>query len=141
VIAATRWPRGRPRPVVHEVPWFEAGPIGVCEAGRIIRLNGRIVRLTRAEMAVLMILIKAAGAAVSRDVVTRAAQRRPAPVHGNRLGDQTICTLRRKLGERGREPRLIVTVVGVGYAFEPTGVLTGHAAGGETGVPRAVLVS
>lgn len=85
----------------------------------MVRVNNATVRLTRAEMAVLALLIQAAPAPVHRTMLAQAARLHPADNGGSsRLADQRIYTLRRKLGDTGRKSTVIVSVAGIGYALD-----------------------
>jgi DNA-binding winged helix-turn-helix (wHTH) protein len=69
-------------------------------------------------MALLAMLIQAAPAPVAREMLLRATRLRPVFRAHSRLADQRVYTLRRKLGDDGRWPALIVSVPGVGYALD-----------------------
>jgi DNA-binding response OmpR family regulator len=67
---------------------------------------------------VLATLMEAAPEPVPRDVLDAAARVGAATRGGRkRLVDQRVHTLRQKLGDDARRPRLIVSIVGIGYAF------------------------
>ncbi|MGO4712200.1 response regulator transcription factor [Bradyrhizobium sp. 2TAF24] len=78
--------------------------------------DGQPVSLTPSEFDVLAALIAAAGRTVSRahllDAIASEGDAGP-----SRVVDVIVSTLRRKLGDAARAPRLIVTVPGVGYRF------------------------
>jgi len=78
--------------------------------------SGRVVALTRAELALLLSLARRPGRAVSRDELTRAVAGRAAE-HGDRSVDVLISRLRRKIESNPKLPRLILTVQGVGYTL------------------------
>jgi DNA-binding response OmpR family regulator len=73
-------------------------------------VSGRRVRLTRTQLAVMRALIAARGRALTRREILDAAWADNLDV-GERAVDNVILRLRRKLGD----PRLIVTVRGVGF--------------------------
>jgi two-component system torCAD operon response regulator TorR len=80
--------------------------------------DGRPVRLTRGEFALLAALAGSPGQVLSRDtLLDRVSHREWAPT--DRTVDVLINRLRRKLGEDPRDPSLIVTVHGVGYVLQP----------------------
>ncbi len=80
--------------------------------------EGAPVRLTRGEFALLVALANSAGQVLSRDtLLDRVSQREWAPT--DRTVDVLVNRVRRKLGEDPRDPRLIVTVHGVGYMLQP----------------------
>ncbi|MQX38196.1 winged helix-turn-helix domain-containing protein [Roseospira navarrensis] len=79
--------------------------------------NGRPVRLTRGEFALLAALAASPGQVLSRDaLLDHVSHREWAPT--DRTIDVLVNRLRRKLGEDPRDPRLIVTVHGVGYMLQ-----------------------
>jgi DNA-binding response OmpR family regulator len=126
-------PTQQARPI--EPGWRDVGPIAVLVSVRFVQVQGRAVRLTRGEMAVLMTLIEANGEAVPRSEIIRVSRRRPANRLGDRMGDQTIHSLRVKLGE-SRWSAVIVTIQGVGYAFNASGMLGNMTFGGGIGGAR-----
>lgn len=86
-------------------------------AGRTVAdAHGRPVPLTPSEFDILAALVSAAGRTVSRAQLLDAiaSNSNDAP---SRVVDVMLSTLRRKLGDPARNPRLIVTVPGVGYRF------------------------
>ncbi|MEW6641747.1 MAG: response regulator transcription factor [Pseudomonadota bacterium] len=82
----------------------------------LLNADAQAVSLTPSEFDVLATLIAAAGRAVSRmhllDAIASAGEVGP-----SRVVDVIVSTLRRKLGDPARAPRLIVTVPGIGYRF------------------------
>jgi DNA-binding response OmpR family regulator len=87
------------------------------------RVRGRRVVLTSGEGAMLEAMIVARGEPVSRAALAAECGRvgqRP----DERGVDARISTLRKKLGELSRAPRLIVTVAHVGYAI-PADIVLG----------------
>jgi DNA-binding response OmpR family regulator len=132
----------RVRPIAREPAgsiepgWQHVGPIAVLASVRFVRVQERVVRLARGEMAVLMTLIEADGEVVPRDEITRVSRRRPGNRPGDRMGDQTIHSLRVKLGE-GRWSAVIMTIQGVGYAFNASGMLGNTSYGGGIGGARS----
>ena len=83
---------------------------------RCLDASGRVVRLTRAELALLLSLAREPGRVVSRDELTRAVAGRRAE-RGDRSVDVLISRLRRKIEANPKSPRMILTVAGVGYTL------------------------
>jgi len=79
-----------------------------------LRRGGRVEELTERELKLLRLFHAHAGEVLSRDRLLNEVWG-----HGyygtTRTLDQVIVQLRRKLGDRGDEPRLLLTVHGVGY--------------------------
>ena len=75
--------------------------------------NGVTRRLRRKEVDLLVHLNQKAGAVFSRDELLRNVWHAQRMV--TRTIDQTVATLRRKLGENAEDPKLLLTVYGVGY--------------------------
>jgi DNA-binding response OmpR family regulator len=105
-----------PRAVEHR-RWLSWGDhLSVWPGRRLVRVGRRIANLTRGEFVLLEMLAREDGEPVSRAELVRAI-RRGATSTSSRTVDTHIHTLRRKLGDDSRDPRLIVTVSGVGYAL------------------------
>ncbi len=102
----------------HTVTVLRHGPLTVDADGRIASIDGVELDLTRTEFDLLVALTGA-----PRRVWTRKALLEK--VWGNEwttdehLVEVHIGNLRRKLGDKGREPRFIRTVRGVGYRMAP----------------------
>ena len=75
--------------------------------------NGVTRRLRRKEVDLLVHLNQKAGAVFTRDELLKNVWHAQRMV--TRTIDQTVATLRRKLGENAEEPKLLLTVYGVGY--------------------------
>ena len=90
-----------------------------------VRVGDRIVNLTKTEFEILFALATAPRKVVTHDDLTRR-------VWGDGwFGDDGnlavhISKLRRKLGESGPSQRLIRTIRGVGYRFDPVATLDGR---------------
>ena len=102
----------------------DAGPTALQFAGftldpgarALVDAEGQEVALRRSEYELLAALLAAPGRALSRDHLLEAvAGRRSEPF--DRSVDVLVGRLRRKIEPDPREPRLIVTVPGVGYRF------------------------
>ncbi len=78
--------------------------------------SGHVLPVTAAEFTALQVLIEADGQPVSRERLSEVALRRPWRVE-DRSTDQLIFSLRRKIGDEDREPRLIQSVRGAGYVL------------------------
>lgn len=97
--------------------WLNWGEgISVWPGRRLVRVGRRVANLTRGEFVLLETLAREDGEPVARADLVRAI-RRGATAPTSRTVDTHIHTLRRKLGDDSRDPRLIVTVSGVGYAL------------------------
>lgn len=97
--------------------WLAWGAhLAVWPGRRLVRVGRRIANLTRGEFVLLETLAREDGEPVTRAELVRAI-RRGATAPTSRTVDTHIHTLRRKLGDDSRDPRLIVTVSGVGYAL------------------------
>jgi two-component system, OmpR family, KDP operon response regulator KdpE len=97
-----------------EVRVFRAGSLEVDLAARLVRANGREVRLTATEYSLLRLFIRHAGKVLTHRQLLR-------EVWGPNAVEQThylrvyIAHLREKLETDPARPRLIVTEPGVGY--------------------------
>lgn len=76
--------------------------------------NGDIIGLTTGEFQLLLILCEQAGRILSRDQLLQRTHHRDAGPF-DRTIDVQIGRLRRKLGDDGKEPRIIKSVRGAGY--------------------------
>ena len=94
-------------------PVLHAGGISLDPFRREVYRDGRYVRLSRKEFAVLDVLMNAAGGVVSAETLLEKAWDANADPFTNAVR-VTISNLRRRLGE----PAVILTVSGVGYRFE-----------------------
>jgi two-component system response regulator VanR len=94
-------------------PVLEAGTVVLDPFRREVYRNGRFVRLSRKEFAVLEVLMRARGGVISAETLLAKAWDENTDPFTN-SPRVTISTLRRKLGQ----PWLIETVPGVGYAIQ-----------------------
>lgn len=94
--------------------WFDA------ERSILYLAEGCIVQLTAREASVLEILAKSLGRYfTSYELASRLTAREPLyPVEEHSI-EQTICGLRRKLGESAKRPRLILNRRKLGYTLLP----------------------
>lgn len=93
-------------------PVLEAAGVTFDPFRREVYRNGRLVRLSRKEFAVLDVLMNAAGGVVSAENLLERAWDANADPFTNTIR-VTISNLRKRLGE----PRVIHTVPGAGYRF------------------------
>ncbi len=102
-------------------PGERAGRVFVDVPGRVVTGEaGKQERLTEAEMVALETMLDAAGAAVSRDWLSKVALRRPMHMD-DRAVDQLVLKLRRKLSVVGAPDRLIMSSRNQGYVIaEPS---------------------
>jgi DNA-binding response OmpR family regulator len=91
-------------------PVLTHGDIELDAARRVVTRSDRPIELTRKEFAVLEVLMSAEGATVSAEELLERVWDEHADPFTN-VVRMTIMTLRRKLGE----PRVVDTVIGVGY--------------------------
>jgi DNA-binding response OmpR family regulator len=92
----------------------EVGALVVDASSRTVHVSGCPVELTTAEFDLLWLLAVHAGEVVSRDRIY--SELRGIEYDGlDRSFDLRIARLRKKLGDRGKEPRIIKSVRGVGY--------------------------
>lgn len=96
---------GPPRP-----PILEASGVRLDPFRREVYRDGRLVRLSRKEFAVLEVLLRAGGGVVSAETLLEKAWDENTDPFTNAIR-VTISTLRRKLGE----PWVITTLAGAGY--------------------------
>jgi DNA-binding response OmpR family regulator len=102
------------RPSLLILPVLQAGSLSLDVMGRRATRDGRELRLTRKEFAVLEVLLRANGRVVSSEELLEHVWDEHADPFTNAVRI-TVMTLRRKLGE----PNLIETVVGLGYRLGP----------------------
>ena len=78
------------------------------------QLDGTLITLTTGEYELLLILSEQSGRVLSRDQILQRTHHRAAGPF-DRTIDVQIGRLRRKLGDDGKEPRIIKSVRGAGY--------------------------
>jgi two-component system, OmpR family, alkaline phosphatase synthesis response regulator PhoP len=92
------------------------GPLRIDLTSRSVSIDDQAVDLTRTEFELLALLSSQPGRVFTRDHLLDAVWGKD--FDGvERVVDVRLSTLRRKLGDDGREPRFITTVRGVGYRF------------------------
>jgi DNA-binding response OmpR family regulator len=90
------------------------GSLQIDPARREATYNTRTVSLTQQELSLLRLFAVRAGRPVSRDEISDCLRGIPHDF-GDRSIDLQISRLRKKLGDDCRNPRLILTVRGIGY--------------------------
>lgn len=93
---------------------FTHGDLQVDLARRLVTINGRRVRLTPHEYAVLRLLVQHAGAVLTHRQIISAVWG-PAHAHNTHYGRVYIAQLRQKLEADPKSPRLILTEPRIGY--------------------------
>jgi DNA-binding response OmpR family regulator len=93
------------------------GDVEIDYAGCVARRKGATIDLTPLEFKVLSTLIQARGRVFSRDQLIDQAWGHAVSIT-DRVVDNHIMNLRRKLEENPAQPRYIVSVRGLGYRFE-----------------------
>jgi len=109
----------RARPAGETSPRMEISGIALDPRTREVTRDDESVELTTLEFAILEILMRAAGHAVSRDELMEAIYNRQATAYDRSI-DMHVSHLRRKLETDSRQ--LIKTVRGVGYQFVTEGL-------------------
>ncbi len=111
--ALRRQQRERPYPVNH----LEAAGLRVDIIGRRVQKNGRALSLSHKEFDLLVMLMRNAGAVLSRDLLLTKVWGYDY-VGGTRTVDVHIRWLREKIETTPATPRFIQTIRGIGYRFE-----------------------
>jgi DNA-binding response OmpR family regulator len=83
----------------------------------VVEAAGIVARLRRKELDLVTYLYENAARVVTRDELLAKVWNCSMVV--TRTVDQTVATLRRKLGDDHRSPRHVVTVHGLGYMLQP----------------------
>ncbi|WP_050374122.1 response regulator transcription factor [Streptomyces acidiscabies] len=104
-------------PAARTGPWLRSGPLAVDPVARRATRHGTELALTIREFDLLTFFLRHPGRATSREDLMR-------EVWGWEFGDLSTVTvhvrrLREKVEDDPAEPRLISTVWGVGYRFDP----------------------
>jgi len=121
-----RWVRGvtqvvetTPAQLGVDDPPVQIGPFALWTAEFTLRVDHRVVPLTRREFQVLHVLCVGAGHVVARDRIHQHVWGGPVPGHHDRSVDVHIRKLRDKLKAAAPQWHCIHTHHGVGYRFEP----------------------
>ena len=100
--------------VVVSAAVITLGELQIDPGNRIVRLHGDEVTLTSAEFDLLLFLAQRTGEVVTRDQIFEHV--RGIEYDGlDRSVDLRIVRLRKKLGDDGKQPRLIKSIRGMGY--------------------------
>jgi DNA-binding response OmpR family regulator len=106
----------RPDGVAEPQPPLEVGGLRLDPAALEVQLNGRLVRMPLRELRLLHLLMLHVDRVVTREQIRDA-------VWGGVPGSNTITVhvqrLRQRLGDDQIDPRMILTVRGVGYRLVP----------------------
>lgn len=106
--------------IANEIVRF--GPFEFNMGTRMLRKDGRILGITTVQVAILKVLARHSGHALSREKLAQVARGRELGAFDRSL-DVQVSRLRKLLADG--ESSYIQTVWGVGYVFEPSG--RGHA--------------
>ena len=93
---------------------YGSGRLVVDDVGHDVCSDGELVRLSPTEWSILETLARTPGRVYSRYELVNSARGYEQEGY-ERVVDSHVKNLRHKLGDDGREPRIIETVVGVGY--------------------------
>jgi len=115
-VALLRRAYGRP---VRFTPVIRVGPLEIDLIRRQVSVEHVSAQLTFVELSVLYLLIANAGRSLTRDDILTAVWGPDYAAESN-VVDQYIHSLRTKLENHWKQPRLIATVPGQGYRFLPT---------------------
>jgi DNA-binding response OmpR family regulator len=111
--------RARLRPAAEATaPTVEAGGVRVDRGAHRAHQDGHELELTPTEFDLLSVLVERAGRAVPRGEIMELVWG-PGWYGSSRTLDVHVSALRRKLGDDPAAPRLLTTVRGVGFRFEP----------------------
>src|SRR5262249_26988139 len=106
----------RPEGLAEPQPILECGGLRLDPASLEVHLQGRLVRMPQREFLLLQLLMTHADRVVSREQIRDS-------VWGGVPGSNTITVhvqrLRQRLGDDQVDPRMILTVRGVGYRLVP----------------------
>jgi DNA-binding response OmpR family regulator len=97
-------------------PVLEWGPLRLDQASHKVELDGEPLTLTRIEFAILRALLSAPGRVLSRSRLIEEVAGRDYEAF-DRSVDVHVSALRKKTGDDAKNPRLIRTIRGVGYAI------------------------
>src|SRR5580658_7414707 len=104
---------------------FEFGSIRVDLRGTEVTRHGKVVNLSAREFQLLRFLIEHRGETLSRDVLLRDVWGYGAKIH-TRTVDMRIANLRHRLEDDPKQPRIILTVQGLGYKFSSAKLQAGQ---------------
>ncbi len=110
-------------------PPVQIGPFALWATEFTLRVDGRVVPLTRREFQVLHVLCLGAGHVVARDQIHRHVWGDRVPARHDRSVDVHIRKLRDKLQAAAPQWHCIHTHHGVGYRFEPEPLIRSDTTG------------
>ena len=96
------------------VPVFRSGPLEVDLASRTVKVNGKPVRLTGIEFALLRMFVRHAGKVLTQDQILKEVWS-PAHLGRSQYLHIYMVHLRRKIESNPAEPKLLITEPRVGY--------------------------
>jgi len=96
------------------------GPLAIALEAREVTLGGQAIKLTTIEYEILVCLAQSAGRVLTRDRLLDLVAGRDYEALDRSI-DVHISSLRRKLGDTPRNPRLIQTIRSVGYMLKKGG--------------------
>jgi two-component system alkaline phosphatase synthesis response regulator PhoP len=105
------------RPAPARPSFFQIGPLQVDTQRTEVRRNGEPVLLTAKEFQLLRYLLEHQGMTVSRGKLLKDVWGYNSPPPTTRTVDVHVAWLRQKLETDPQDPRLILTVHGLGYKF------------------------
>lgn len=100
--------------VADRIP-IVVGPSRICPRTGLVETLGHSQKLRRKELELIRYLDANVGRTVSRDELLSKVWKCPAMI--TRTVDQTISSLRRKVGDIANTTRYVITVHGVGYTL------------------------
>ena len=103
-------------PLDSKSPLLEFGPLEIDLAGRTVKVNGGLIRLTATEYSILRLLVENAGKVVTHRQILKQIWGPNAVEHTQYLRVY-VGHLRKKLEADPEAPSLIITEPGVGYRF------------------------
>jgi two-component system alkaline phosphatase synthesis response regulator PhoP len=107
------------RPAAAQAGAHQFGPVRIDLRGTEATRDGKTVNLSAREFQLLRYFIEHAGTTLSRDELLREVWGYSADTF-TRTVDVHVASLRQKLESDPKQPRLILTVQGLGYKFKPS---------------------
>jgi len=96
---------------------YRFGAVDIDFSRGVVRRRGEVVELTALELKVLAALVRARGRLLTREQVIEEAWGRGVSIT-DRVVDNHMMNLRRKLEDDPSAPRYLISVRGIGYRFE-----------------------
>jgi two-component system, OmpR family, alkaline phosphatase synthesis response regulator PhoP len=97
---------------------FSIGDLSIVPAELRARRNGQVIELSLRDVRILQLLFENRGKALDRNTIFRHAWGE-SYFPNSRTLDQHISQLRKRIEIDAKEPRIILTVHGVGYRYDP----------------------